>query len=93
MVTCPVNEYGVIQLDKLEKLVDNNTVLISVMTANGEIGTIQPIKKAVEIAHKYDILFHTDATAAIGQIKIDVVSRSPPPAVGEIGSARTSLDT
>ena len=70
--TCPVNEYGVILLDELEKLVDDETVMVSVMIANGEIGTIQPVKEAAEIAHKHDALFHTDATAAMGQIKVDV---------------------
>ncbi len=70
--TCPVDEYGVILLDELEKLVDDETVMVSVMIANGEIGTIQPVKEAAEIAHKHDALFHTDATAAMGQIKIDV---------------------
>ena len=69
---CPVDEYGVILLDELEKIVDDNTVIVSVMTANGEIGTIQPIKEAAAIAHKHDALFHTDATAAMGQIKLDV---------------------
>ncbi len=70
--TCPVDEYGIILLDELEKLVDDETVMVSVMIANGEIGTIQPIKEAAEIAHKHDALFHTDATAAMGQIKVDV---------------------
>jgi cysteine desulfurase len=70
--TCPVDEYGVILLDELEKLVDDETVMVSVMIANGEIGTIQPVKEAAEIAHKHDALFHTDATAAMGQIKVDV---------------------
>jgi cysteine desulfurase len=70
--TCPVDEYGMILLDDLEKLVDDDTVLVSVMIANGEIGTIQPVKEAAEIAHKHDALFHTDATAAMGQIRLDV---------------------
>ena len=69
---CPVDEYGTISLDELEKLVDDDTVLVSVITANSEIGTIQPIKEAAAIAHKHDALFHTDATAAMGQIKLDV---------------------
>ncbi len=69
--TCPVDEYGTINLDELGKLVDDDTVLVSVIIANGEIGTIQPIKEAAEIAHKHDALFHTDATAAMGQIKLD----------------------
>lgn len=72
MEMCPVDAYGVIKLDELEKLIDDETVLVSIMMANGEIGTIQPIKEAAEIAHKHDALFHTDATAAMGQIKLDV---------------------
>jgi cysteine desulfurase len=70
--TCPVDKYGVILLDELEKLVDDNTVLVTVITANGEIGTVQPIKEASELAHKNGAIFHTDATAAIGQIQLDV---------------------
>lgn len=70
--TCPVDEYGVIILEELEKLVNDDTVLVSVMAANGEIGTIQPIREAAAIAHKHDALFHSDATAAMGQLNIDV---------------------
>ncbi|MBT3285645.1 cysteine desulfurase [Candidatus Bathyarchaeota archaeon] len=69
---CPVDEHGVIKLSELEKLVDDDTVMVSIMTANGEIGTIQPIKEAAEIAHSHEALFHTDATAAMGQIDLDV---------------------
>lgn len=69
---CPVDEYGTINLDELEKLVDDDTVMVSIMTANGEIGTIQPVKEAAAIAHKHDAMFHTDATATMGQIDLDV---------------------
>jgi cysteine desulfurase len=69
---CSVCNTGTIDLEELEKIVDNNTILVSIMTANGEIGTIQPIKEAVEIAHEHEALFHTDATAAVGQINLDV---------------------
>ncbi len=69
---CPVDEYGMILLDELEKIVDDNTVLVSIMTANMEIGTIQPIKESAKIAHKHDTIFHTDATAAMGQLRLDV---------------------
>jgi len=72
MEMCPVDQYGMIKLDELEKLVDDETLLVSIMTANGEIGTIQPIKEAAEIAHKHEAIFHTDATAAMGQLKLDV---------------------
>jgi len=69
---CPVDETGVIILDELEKLLDEDTALVTVMAANGEIGTIQPIKEAAEIAHSRGAIFHTDATAANGQIPLDV---------------------
>jgi cysteine desulfurase len=67
----PVDNEGIIDLSRLAELVDDETVLVSVMAANGEIGTIQPIKDAVEIAHDHDALFHTDATAAAGQMPLD----------------------
>jgi len=69
---CPVDEHGIIKLEELEKMVDDDTVMVSIMVANGEIGTIQPIKEATEIAHSHEVLFHTDATAAMGQIDLDV---------------------
>jgi cysteine desulfurase len=69
-----VDGKGGIRIDQLKDLVNNETVLVSIMTANGEIGTIQPVKDAAEIAHKHGALFHTDATAATGQIPLDVSS-------------------
>jgi cysteine desulfurase len=69
---CPVTDKGLIRLEELEKLVSEDTILVSVITASGEIGTIQPIKECAEIAHKAGALFHTDATAAMGQIRLDV---------------------
>lgn len=67
-----VDENGVIKLDELEKAIRPDTILISVMFANNEIGTIQPIKEIGEIAHKHGVLFHTDAVQAYAQIPIDV---------------------
>jgi cysteine desulfurase len=69
---CPVDENGVLILGELERLVDDDTALVSVMAANGEIGTLQPVKEAAELAHSHGALFHTDATAAAGQIPLDV---------------------
>jgi len=66
----PVDNEGIIVLNRLTELVDDETVLVSVMAANGEIGTIQPIKEAAEITHDHDAIFHTDATAGAGQIPI-----------------------
>lgn len=67
-----VNEQGIVNLEQLENEIRKDTILISIMYANNEIGTIQPIKKIGEIAKKYNILFHTDSVQAIGNIKIDV---------------------
>src|SRR5699024_4404478 len=63
---------GIIDVNELEKNITKNTILISVMYANNEIGTIQPIREIGEIAKKYGIFFHTDAVQAIGNIKINV---------------------
>ena len=67
-----VDENGVIKLEELQNAIKPSTILISVMTANNEIGTIQPIEKISQIAHLYNIAFHTDAVQAIGNIEIDV---------------------
>jgi cysteine desulfurase len=68
----PVDNYGILQLDQLDNLVTDKTVIVTVMAANGEIGTIQPIKESAEVAHKKGAYLHTDATAALGKVPIDV---------------------
>lgn len=68
----PVKENGIIDIKDLEKEIRKDTILISVMFANNEIGSIQPIKEIGEIAHKKGIYFHTDAVQAVGNIPIDV---------------------
>jgi cysteine desulfurase len=68
----PVDEYGLIDLEELASAIDDDTVLISVMAANGEVGTIQPIAEAAHIAAEREVPFHTDAVAAAGTIPIDV---------------------
>ena len=67
-----VDEDGLINVEQLRKAIRPDTILISVMYANNEIGTIQPIKEIGEIAAAHGILFHTDAVQAYGQIPIDV---------------------
>lgn len=67
-----VDEYGTVKLDELKKAIRPDTILISVMTANNEIGTIQPIVEIGAIAKEHGILFHTDAVQAFGHIPIDV---------------------
>ena len=63
---------GVVYLDQLQKAITPETILISVMAANNEIGTLQPIKEIGAIAKEHGILFHTDAVQAFGQIPINV---------------------
>ena len=67
-----VDENGVIDLEELKKAIKPTTILISVMFANNEIGTIEPIKEIGKIAKENKIYFHTDAVQAVGSIKIDV---------------------
>lgn len=67
-----VDKDGKINLQELENSIKDDTILISIMIANNEIGTIQPIKEIGKIARKHKILFHTDAVQAIGNIKVNV---------------------
>ena len=67
-----VDENGVVRLEELKAAIRPTTILISVMYANNEIGTIQPIREIGEIAHEHGILFHTDAVQAFGQLPIQV---------------------
>jgi cysteine desulfurase len=68
----PVDQYGVVDLQSLEKELTPDTILVSIMYANGEIGTIQPIREISKIVHAKKAYLHVDATAASGQIPIDV---------------------
>ncbi len=68
----PVDEFGLINLEELKSAITDDTVLISIMFANNEIGTIQNIAEIGKIAHEHDVLFHTDAAQALGHIPIDV---------------------
>lgn len=67
-----VDENGIVKLDELEKAIRPDTILISIMFANNEIGTVQPIKEIGEIASRHNVLFHTDAVQAYGQLPINV---------------------
>jgi len=68
----PVDEFGQINLESLKEAITEQTVLISIMAANNEIGTIADIAEIGKIAHENDLLFHTDAAQAVGHIPIDV---------------------
>ncbi len=67
-----VDEYGRVSPEAVESAITENTILISIMTANNEIGTIEPIKEIGEIAKKHKVIFHTDAVQAIGHMPINV---------------------
>lgn len=68
----PVDQYGMVNPDDVKKAIKKNTSLISIMFANNEIGTIQPIEEIGKIAKEYNIPFHTDAVQAVGKLKIDL---------------------
>lgn len=68
----PVTEEGVVTTEALNSVITPNTRLVSIMFANNEIGTIEPIKELCEIAHRNGALFHTDAVQAMGHVQIDV---------------------
>ena len=67
-----VDADGVVKLEELEAAIRPDTILITIMAANNEIGTIQPLKEIGEIAHKHGVLFHTDAVQAFAHIPLDV---------------------
>lgn len=68
----PVDEYGMVDPEDVRKAINSNTILISIMFANNEIGTIQPIKEIGAIAREKGVYFHTDAVQAVGHVPIDV---------------------
>ncbi|MGB9894060.1 MAG: cysteine desulfurase family protein [Candidatus Saccharicenans sp.] len=68
----PVDQYGLINLEFLKSVISQSTALVSVMMANNEIGTIQPIEEITKIAHRYGVLVHTDAVQAFGKIEVNV---------------------
>lgn len=68
----PVYENGIIKIEDLEKAIKKETILITIMNSNNEIGTIQPTREIGKIARKHNILFHSDAVQSIGKIPVDV---------------------
>ncbi len=68
----PVDKYGLVDPGEVKKAITDKTILISIMHANNEVGTIEPIAKIAKIAQEKQILFHTDAVASAGQIEVEV---------------------
>ena len=71
VVLLPVDQYGLVSASSLEKALSDDTAFVSIMYANNEIGTIEPVKELSEIAHAHGVLFHTDAVQAVGSLAID----------------------
>ncbi len=67
-----VDEFGIVTPETVESAIKDNTILISVMMANNEIGTVEPIKEIAEVAKKHKVAFHTDAVQAIGHVPVNV---------------------
>ncbi len=72
VIAASIDKNGFVSVSELERLIDEKTCLVSIMTANNEIGTIQPISKIGRICRQKGVLFHTDAVSAVGHIDIDV---------------------
>ncbi len=72
VIYVPVDEEGIVRMDEMKKAVTEDTLLVTVMAANNEIGTIQPIEEIASLAHEKGALFHTDAVQAIGSMRFNV---------------------
>ncbi|MBI3895547.1 MAG: aminotransferase class V-fold PLP-dependent enzyme, partial [Acidobacteria bacterium] len=68
----PVDHYGLVEPDDVRRAITDRTILITIMFANNEIGTLHPIAEIGQIAHEKEILFHTDAAQALGKVPVDV---------------------
>jgi cysteine desulfurase len=72
VVKVPVDQYGILDLAYLEDNIDENTLLVSIMHANNEVGTIEPIQEISRIAHRHGAIFHTDAVQTVGKMPVDI---------------------
>jgi cysteine desulfurase len=68
----PVDEFGMVNPEDVKKAITQETVLVSVMLANSEVGTVQPVQEIAEVCRAHDVLFHTDAVAAVGNVPVNV---------------------
>ena len=72
----PVKADGLIDLEDLKRAIDDKTILVSIMYANNEIGVIQPIREIGKLCHEKGVIFHTDATQAVGKVPVDVIKQN-----------------
>ena len=72
----PVQKDGLVDLDALKRAIDDKTILVTIMAANNEIGVVQPVAEIGKLCHERGVIFHTDATQAVGKIPVDVVKQN-----------------
>jgi len=72
----PVQKDGLVDLDDLKRAIDNKTILVTIMAANNEIGVVQPIAEIGKLCHEKGVIFHSDATQAVGKIPIEVIKQN-----------------
>src|SRR5206468_10881064 len=72
----PVQKDGLVDLDDLRRAIDDKTILVTIMAANNEIGVLQPIAEIGKLCHEKGVIFHTDATQAVGKVPIDVIKQN-----------------
>ena len=72
----PVQKDGLVDLDDLKRAMDDKTILVTIMYANNEIGVLQPVTEIGKLCHERGVIFHTDATQAIGKVPVDVVKQN-----------------
>ena len=72
----PVQKDGLIDLDDLKRAMDDKTILVTIMYANNEIGVLQPVTEIGKLCHERGVLFHTDATQAVGKVPVDVIKQN-----------------
>src|SRR3954470_14693332 len=72
----PVQKDGLVDLDDLKRAIDDKTILVTIMAANNEIGVLQPIAEIGRLCHEKDVIFHTDATQAVGKVPMDVIKQN-----------------
>lgn len=72
VIYLPSDDKGLISPSVLEDSITSDTILVSIMMANNEVGTVEPIRELAEIAHAHGVLFHTDAVQAVGHIPVNV---------------------
>src|SRR5690348_12920559 len=71
----PVQADGLISLDDLKRAIDDKTILVTIMAANNEIGVLQPVAEIGKLCHERGVLFHSDATQAVGKVPMDVIKQ------------------